>query len=488
MRQQVAKPVVTGDRPHPLKTWLLLSPIAWGGVATLLFYALIPHLPVQRELAIRYFCSHPLEYATTTLFFVGLAILAIKAFGMGAERKSLRLDLTEIGADNGLAPKSSADRFRKIISGLPPAQRSTHLVRRIGDASAYVQERGSGAGLEEHLKSLAELAAERLHRSYALIRTITWAVPILGFLGTVIGITIAIANVTPDQLESSLGDVTGGLAVAFDTTALALGLSLVLVFGSFLIERSEQQVLAEVEEFAIKRLAACLAAPQNQSTLARAEAEASRQLLDRTESLIDWQTKLWQESLESIRHSWTESLETQREEFDANLQQGMTSTLADHASQLEAVRGEFLEAFRGISREISAGRDEWLQAQQQCVASLGGQIDGCLQRLSSELSRLETHQTSEVDRLIHGLSEQVMSWQTQLQQTADSGRQQLDELRRQGDVLIQIVDQEADLVRLQDRLADNLEVVRATETFEQTMNSLSAAVHLLSARTRPKAA
>ncbi|MEI2659369.1 MAG: MotA/TolQ/ExbB proton channel family protein [Bifidobacterium adolescentis] len=56
-----------------------------------------------------------------------------------------------------------------------------------------------------------------------LIRTITWAVPILGFLGTVIGITMAIANITPDQLESSLGEVTAGLAVAFDTTASVTG-------------------------------------------------------------------------------------------------------------------------------------------------------------------------------------------------------------------------------------------------------------------------
>lgn len=488
MKETSAKAAASADRPHPLKSWLL-SPIAWGGAATLGFYTLIPYLPVQRDLAVRYFCSHPLEYATTTLFFVGIAILAIKAFGIGTEKRSFRLDLSAAREGGSTDPITRANKLREIVSKLPSGLRGTHLVRRIRDACAYVNGRGSGAGLEEHLKSLAELAAEQLHRSYALVRTITWAVPILGFLGTVIGITIAIANVTPEQLESSLGDVTGGLAVAFDTTALALGLSLVLVFAAFVVERAEQQILAEVEEFGIKRLAGCLAtAAENQGPLAQAEAEAGRQLLERTEALINWQTKLWQDSLESIRNNWTDSLEAQRQEFDAALQLGMSSSLSDHAAQLEAVRGEFLEAFRGVSSEISTSRDAWLQAQQQCVDSLGTQIDGCLKQLGTELSHAGTHQSAEVDRLLQGLSGQVSQWQAHLQETAASGNNHLEELRRQGEVLSQIVDQEADLARLQGRLADNLEVVRATETFEQTMNSLSAAVHLLSARTRPKAA
>lgn len=99
-------------------------------------------------------------------------------------------------------------------------------------------------------------------QSFQLIRTVTWAVPIMGFLGTVIGITMAIANVTPEQLDSSLPEVTSGLAVAFDTTAQALGMSMVLVFGTFVIERAEQSVLNELEEFGINALAAGLRSRQ----------------------------------------------------------------------------------------------------------------------------------------------------------------------------------------------------------------------------------
>ncbi|MCA9071733.1 MAG: hypothetical protein KDA84_22555, partial [Planctomycetaceae bacterium] len=62
------------------------------------------------------------------------------------------------------------------------------------------------------------------------------------------------------------------------------------------------------------------------------------------------------------------------------------------------------------------------------------------------------------------------------------------ELKGQKDVLLKVVAGEQELVRLQSRLTENLEAVRTAEAFEQTLHSLSAAVHLLSARNRPNAA
>jgi flagellar motor component MotA len=368
--------------------------------------------------------------------------------------------------------------------------RRTFLCRRIVDACSYTRDRGHGAVVEEHLKSLADLCADQLHRSYAMVRTVTWAVPILGFLGTVIGITLAIANITPDQLDSSLSSVTGGLAVAFDTTALALSLSLVLVFTSFIVERSEQQILSEVEEFAIKRLATCLATPpaQQSGTLASAEAEAARQLLDRTESLIDWQTKLWQESLESTRQAWSQTLATQQQELDSALQSGMAATLSNHASQLDTVRGEFLQAFQTVAADMAQHRAGWVQAQQQLDATFRENTQRFLQELSAELLALRDGQASDIDRLTQTLSQRVAEWQLQLETATQASGRQLEELRRQGELLLQIVGQESELARLETRLSENLEVVRAAETFEETMHNLSAAVNLLTARARPRAA
>ena len=299
------------------------------------------------------------------------------------------------------------------------------------------------------MKYLAELASEKLHGSYALVRTITWAVPILGFLGTVIGITIAIANVTPEQLDNSLTEVTGGLAIAFDTTALALTLSMFLVFASFTVERSEQNVLDRIEEFGIKCLS-CLAPSiaKGEGPLAVAEAKAAKHLLEKTEAVINWQTQLWQDSIESLRKRWSQTLSQQQQSFEESLKQGMSATLTNHTEQLAEIRGELLHGFRHASKEFKEQLDETVQT----------------------------------------LSEQVGGWQRELKVTTEAIAQQTDELKSQGATLLKITQQEENLARLQALLSENLQAVRAAETFEDTLHSLSAAVHLLTARTKPKAA
>src|SRR5207244_8605518 len=119
----------------------------------------------------------------------------------------------------------------------------------------FVHSRGSANQLDDHLRSLADADALVHEESYSLLRFITWAIPILGFLGTVLGITGAISGVTPEILERSLSHVTDGLALAFDTTALALGLTMLLMFSSFLVERAEQSVLEAVDRYADREFA-----------------------------------------------------------------------------------------------------------------------------------------------------------------------------------------------------------------------------------------
>ncbi len=326
------------------------APIVLGGLFTAAFYGGIAALPPDWTFLRRYFCSHPLEYATAGLFFIAMGTLLLKFTRLGTERFEFRSQLTSdmiAGLDQNV--------FHQRLAEIEPARSSTWLIRRLNDSTAFVRSRGTASGLEDHLRYLGELAGDQLHRSYAFVRTITWAVPILGFLGTVIGITMAIANVTPEQLDTSLGTVTGGLAVAFDTTALALALSIVLVFSSFLVERTEQQLLSDVEEFSMRHL-----------------------------------PKLFGASLD-----------------DAVANSGLDPNTAQILAQA-------MDTF--------------------------------------------------VDR-------QMVMWE-----------QQLGDLRGRWEALVQLGEQQGQLVRLEEQLCHNLEAIRVSETFDQTLNNLTAAVHLLSAR------
>ncbi len=69
-RPSNSKPVEPATRTGETGSFLS-SPFLWGAAATATFYSLIPFLPVQRELAERYFCGHPMEYILAGLFFLG---------------------------------------------------------------------------------------------------------------------------------------------------------------------------------------------------------------------------------------------------------------------------------------------------------------------------------------------------------------------------------------------------------------------------------
>lgn len=91
--------------------------------------------------------------------------------------------------------------------------------------------------------------------SYALPRILVWAIPILGFLGTVIGIGAAVGQFDSflsnaediDKLRDGLAQVTGGLGTAFDTTFLALTISLIVMLPLAAVERLEQRLLTRID-------------------------------------------------------------------------------------------------------------------------------------------------------------------------------------------------------------------------------------------------
>ena len=110
------------------------------------------------------------------------------------------------------------------------------------------------AGTSRMEESLA-LLWRRYEESYLLPRYISWAVPILGFIGTVLGISLAADGIRRiiasdagvSSLSSDLGGAIAPLGIAFDTTLIALSLSVVLTLFLSLVQRDEERILATIE-------------------------------------------------------------------------------------------------------------------------------------------------------------------------------------------------------------------------------------------------
>jgi biopolymer transport protein ExbB/TolQ len=91
----------------------------------------------------------------------------------------------------------------------------------------------------------------------ATVHYLAWAIPAIGFLGTVRGIGMAL-TVAPTVTDASLPDflnvTTRCLAVAFDTTLVALLLSLVLMFLLHAVQRGQEDLVLDSQEYCLTHL------------------------------------------------------------------------------------------------------------------------------------------------------------------------------------------------------------------------------------------
>ncbi|RPH97539.1 MAG: hypothetical protein EHM68_07960 [Lysobacterales bacterium] len=107
------------------------------------------------------------------------------------------------------------------------------------------------------LNSSLELYLHEIDLRYNIPRYITWLIPSLGFIGTVIGIMMALnyagdrANVqSPDMLYQ----VTERLGVAFATTLLALVQASILVFIQNVVQGREESALNKAGQYCLDNL------------------------------------------------------------------------------------------------------------------------------------------------------------------------------------------------------------------------------------------
>jgi biopolymer transport protein ExbB/TolQ len=130
----------------------------------------------------------------------------------------------------------------------------------------------SSPDVTEVVRSHAEVEQGRLVSSMATVHYLAWAIPALGFLGTVRGLAagLTMSQQVGEDLQPYIENVTRNLNVAFDTTFIALLLSLVLMFFLHSVHREEEQVVIDSQQYCLEHLANRLYDPE----AATPEAEA----------------------------------------------------------------------------------------------------------------------------------------------------------------------------------------------------------------------
>lgn len=192
-------------------------------------------------------------------FFLGLGELWIRNRGVRSEEWLLKIGLLPEDERTMLTAEKLGPIYIRARQ-MPPDAILPTLLRRL------VKEFRKSLSVDRVntlLDSSLELMLHRLDLRYTALRYLVWAIPTLGFLGTVIGIADALSfagsgALQPDQL---LMPTTQKLGVAFYTTLLALLQSGGLMLGLNLVQASEEKVLNDAGEYCLENLVIRLVEP-----------------------------------------------------------------------------------------------------------------------------------------------------------------------------------------------------------------------------------
>lgn len=171
------------------------------------------------------------------LSFCSLTIPMLKSMNVRNQRRSFRTQLLPETISKEITP-DNAEAFQQHITSVAEGSRHSFLVTRVQRGLSHFRSRRNVQEVVTFLQTQSDIDAHAVFSSYKLIKVCIWAIPILGFVGTVVGIYAAVGGFSAtingagelDTIKDSLGSVTTGLALAFDTTLLALLMSMVVMF------------------------------------------------------------------------------------------------------------------------------------------------------------------------------------------------------------------------------------------------------------------
>ncbi|GFE67789.1 MotA/TolQ/ExbB proton channel family protein [Chroococcus sp. FPU101] len=291
--------------------------------------------------------------------------------------------------------------------------------------AAYLQSNSRKAASEIALDD-SSFYLSSSESSYALPRILVWAIPLLGFIGTVFGISAAVNGFSGlldkagdiEQIKKGIGTVTTGLAIAFDTTLLALLLSILVMIPLVLVERYESRLLLAIDIFIHDRLLGNFGEKQetllDTTTINQTVSEALKEYFPSPESLIEPAHQYAQQAvsqftqrfvieldkLQNLSSNWVTQIEQlnqnnlqDRNQFSESLieqQKNQVTLLANLENIIELIRSSNIETVQNLLAQ---------------AAQISQNLESTSNLLENRLNSLEqaTLKLTEINQIKEGL-------------------------------------------------------------------------------------
>jgi biopolymer transport protein ExbB/TolQ len=203
-------------------------------------------------------------YVMVLLAFWSVAILCIKWTKIRLQWKALKISL--LPSTTFVLSPNTVDQVMQNLNQMVEQPKQFFLFNRIVGALSNLKNIGMISDVSDILRSYNEQDEEAVETSYSLLNGFLWAIPVLGFIGTVQGLSVAIGEFgsvlqqggNMEMLIGSLQTVTGGLATAFETTLVALVLALFLHLCATAMRKAEEELLHACSEYCNQNIVAHL--------------------------------------------------------------------------------------------------------------------------------------------------------------------------------------------------------------------------------------
>ena len=192
------------------------------------------------------------EICLVLLVFCAIRILA-RLWALASEQYLFGVDVFK-AADDAAAPLAET---LDELETLPAEMSGTQLMGALRASLRRYRITGDVQNTSDAVQTSVEALGVRFEADNAMIRYIIWAIPSIGFVGTVRGIGQALSQ-ADEALAGDIAGMTASLGTAFNSTLVALLASLVLMLLLHVLQRAQDRRLVDIqaycEEFLLKRI------------------------------------------------------------------------------------------------------------------------------------------------------------------------------------------------------------------------------------------
>lgn len=404
----------------------------------------------------------PVQYLEIFMFFMIVGLIVLKFRIMRIQSTSLGTDDVDTGIDFNDEASISALRSQILESGHVEHSIAYSRMDRLMALWLHSKDisRVSGYATTE-----SDRDASSSDSSYALSRVLIWAIPILGFIGTVMGLGDAVSGFSSflsgaadlSSIKGAISDVTAGLGVAFDTTLLALVLSVFVMFPLSAVQRREENLFVEIDNYLEDAVISHLPSSEQQPIV-----------IENLEDSIEAAFRRYIPDPDRYEEVFTRSIErasTAVEERFAGLTKGYESTLHDLSARLASGLSGVGDSLEGSLQKVIDRLHEEEEALLTSRRGIGQQELDSYKRLMGDLA-------ASVKGIADDYRHSAETLQKTTQESMDRSLEASGSLAQKMTEITRLAAGIQDLLHVEEAMQQSLKGIETSDEFQKTLQDL----------------